>query len=265
MTEPLLSVRNLETYYGPITAIRGVSFDVSEGQIVTILGANGAGKTTVLRSVCGALEPQKGTRRLRRPPHQGARAGLGGAQRHRPRARGARDLPVHDGQGQPHDGRLRAPRPRRHRARHRDGLRLLPRAARARRPGRRLSLRRPAADAGDRPRADGAAQAHAARRAVARPLADPHQGNLRHHPPPQCGAGRDHAAGRAERQHGAQDRALRLRAGDRPHRAGGRLRQARRRTRTCASSTSARRKPPCAARSAGSAPSAGARAGSGWP
>jgi branched-chain amino acid transport system ATP-binding protein len=61
MTEPLLSVRNLETYYGPITAIRGVSFDVSEGQIVTILGANGAGKTTVLKSICGAMEPQKGT------------------------------------------------------------------------------------------------------------------------------------------------------------------------------------------------------------
>jgi branched-chain amino acid transport system ATP-binding protein len=61
MSEPLLSVRNLETYYGPITAIRGVTFDVSEGQIVTILGANGAGKTTVLKSVCGAMEPQKGT------------------------------------------------------------------------------------------------------------------------------------------------------------------------------------------------------------
>jgi branched-chain amino acid transport system ATP-binding protein len=61
MSETLLSVRNLETYYGPITAIRGVSFDVTEGQIVTILGANGAGKTTVLKSVCGAMEPQKGT------------------------------------------------------------------------------------------------------------------------------------------------------------------------------------------------------------
>ena len=61
MTTPILSVRNLESYYGPITAIRGVSFDVSEGQIVTILGANGAGKTTVLKSVCGAMEPQKGT------------------------------------------------------------------------------------------------------------------------------------------------------------------------------------------------------------
>ena len=61
MSEALLSVRNLESYYGPITAIRGVSFDVKPGQIVTILGANGAGKTTVLKSVCGAMEPQKGS------------------------------------------------------------------------------------------------------------------------------------------------------------------------------------------------------------
>ena len=57
MSQPILSVRNLETYYGPITAIRGVSFDVTEGQIVTILGANGAGKTTVLKSVCGRASP----------------------------------------------------------------------------------------------------------------------------------------------------------------------------------------------------------------
>jgi branched-chain amino acid transport system ATP-binding protein len=61
MSDAILSVRNLETYYGPITAIRGVSFDVKPGQIVTILGANGAGKTTVLKSVCGAMEPQKGS------------------------------------------------------------------------------------------------------------------------------------------------------------------------------------------------------------
>ncbi len=61
MTNPLLSVRNLETFYGPITAIRGVSFDVTEGQIVTILGANGAGKTTILKTISGAMEPQKGT------------------------------------------------------------------------------------------------------------------------------------------------------------------------------------------------------------
>ena len=56
----LLTLRNLETYYGPIMAIRGVSLSVAEGRIVTILGANGAGKTTVLKTICGAMDPQKG-------------------------------------------------------------------------------------------------------------------------------------------------------------------------------------------------------------
>ncbi|HEX5998990.1 MAG TPA: ABC transporter ATP-binding protein, partial [Hyphomicrobiaceae bacterium] len=82
MTASLLSVRNLETYYGPIAAIRGVSFDVPEGQIVSILGANGAGKTTVLKSICGAMEPQKGSvafagKAIRgREPDWVARAGI---------------------------------------------------------------------------------------------------------------------------------------------------------------------------------------------
>ena len=61
MSEPILRVSNLETYYGPIMAIRGVSFDVPTGSIVTILGANGAGKTTVLKTACGVMDPQKGT------------------------------------------------------------------------------------------------------------------------------------------------------------------------------------------------------------
>jgi branched-chain amino acid transport system ATP-binding protein len=61
MTDALLSVSNLETYYGPIMAIRGVSFEVPRGGIVTILGANGAGKTTILKTVSGVMDPQKGT------------------------------------------------------------------------------------------------------------------------------------------------------------------------------------------------------------
>ena len=59
--EPLLALRNIETYYGPIMAIRGVSLEVPAGAIVTILGANGAGKTTVLKTICGAMDPQKGS------------------------------------------------------------------------------------------------------------------------------------------------------------------------------------------------------------
>jgi len=56
-----LSIRNIETYYGPVLAIRGISFDVPTGKIVTILGANGAGKTTILKTISGAMDPQKGS------------------------------------------------------------------------------------------------------------------------------------------------------------------------------------------------------------
>lgn len=56
----VLSVRNLESFYGPIMAIRGCSLDVHDGQIVTVLGANGAGKTTLLKTVSGVMDPEKG-------------------------------------------------------------------------------------------------------------------------------------------------------------------------------------------------------------
>ena len=53
----LLEIRNLETYYGPVMAIRGASMDVPQGKIVSLLGANGAGKTTVLKTISGAMDP----------------------------------------------------------------------------------------------------------------------------------------------------------------------------------------------------------------
>ena len=56
----LLTLTNVETYYGPIMAIRGISLEVREGEISVLLGANGAGKTTVLKTISGAMEPQKG-------------------------------------------------------------------------------------------------------------------------------------------------------------------------------------------------------------
>ncbi|MDU8925785.1 ABC transporter ATP-binding protein [Alisedimentitalea sp. MJ-SS2] len=64
MSEPILKVDNLESYYGPIMAIRGVSLEVHEGQIVTVLGANGAGKTTLLKTISGIMDPEKGTIKL---------------------------------------------------------------------------------------------------------------------------------------------------------------------------------------------------------
>lgn len=59
-TAPVLSVKNLESYYGPIMAIRGVSLEVRKGQIVSVLGANGAGKTTLLKTISGVMDPEKG-------------------------------------------------------------------------------------------------------------------------------------------------------------------------------------------------------------
>jgi branched-chain amino acid transport system ATP-binding protein len=60
-TDTILKVSNIESYYGPIMAIRGVSIEVPRGQIVAVLGANGAGKTTILKTISGVLDPLKGT------------------------------------------------------------------------------------------------------------------------------------------------------------------------------------------------------------
>ncbi|MEC8299211.1 MAG: ABC transporter ATP-binding protein [Pseudomonadota bacterium] len=56
----MLSVRNIESYYGPIAAIKGLSMEIQSGKITVLLGANGAGKTSVLKTISGAIEPQKG-------------------------------------------------------------------------------------------------------------------------------------------------------------------------------------------------------------
>jgi branched-chain amino acid transport system ATP-binding protein len=60
MSDVILSLKNIETYYGPILAIKGISLEVTAGRIVTILGANGAGKTTILKTISGAMDPRKG-------------------------------------------------------------------------------------------------------------------------------------------------------------------------------------------------------------
>ena len=60
MSDPILRLSNVESAYGPITAIRGVSIEVPRGKIVTVLGANGAGKTTILKTASGVLDPLKG-------------------------------------------------------------------------------------------------------------------------------------------------------------------------------------------------------------
>ena len=58
---PLLKVSNLHVYYGAIHAIKGISLEVQEGEIVTLIGANGAGKSTTLNTVAGLLKPRAGS------------------------------------------------------------------------------------------------------------------------------------------------------------------------------------------------------------
>lgn len=56
----MLKVKDLNVHYGKIHAIKGISFEVNEGEIVTLIGANGAGKTTILQTISGILKPSEG-------------------------------------------------------------------------------------------------------------------------------------------------------------------------------------------------------------
>ena len=58
---PILRLANVENAYGPIKAIRGVSLEVAPGEIATVLGSNGAGKTTILKTISGIIDPRRGS------------------------------------------------------------------------------------------------------------------------------------------------------------------------------------------------------------
>ena len=59
--EPVLKLLNVESAYGPIKAIRGVSLQVRKSEIATVLGSNGAGKTTILKTISGIIDPRRGS------------------------------------------------------------------------------------------------------------------------------------------------------------------------------------------------------------
>ena len=59
--QTILQLLNVESAYGPIRAIRGVSLQVARGRIVTVLGSNGAGKSTILKTISGIIDPRKGS------------------------------------------------------------------------------------------------------------------------------------------------------------------------------------------------------------
>ena len=174
-----LEVNDIHTYYGNIQALKGISLEVEEGECVTLIGSNGAGKSTTLRSISGLTPPRNGSIRLAGeeisllPPQEIVAA------RHLPVAGGPQVLPAHDRAREPRAGRVPAPRQRRDPQGPRPRLRAVPAAEGARGAEGGHDVRRRAADARDRPRADGPAEAAAARRAVDGHRADPGRAHLR--------------------------------------------------------------------------------------
>jgi branched-chain amino acid transport system ATP-binding protein len=79
---PLLKVEDIHTYYGNIHALKGISFEINEGEIVTLIGSNGAGKSTTLNTICNVTPPRDGAVYLEGqpitgvPPHQIVDRGL---------------------------------------------------------------------------------------------------------------------------------------------------------------------------------------------
>ena len=81
-TDTILELSDVHTFYGTIEALKGISIDVHDGEIVTLIGANGAGKSTTLRSVNGLNHPSVGTIRFmgeditNKPAHEIVRSGI---------------------------------------------------------------------------------------------------------------------------------------------------------------------------------------------
>ncbi|MCR4817703.1 MAG: ABC transporter ATP-binding protein [Fretibacterium sp.] len=82
MAEPILKVEDIHVYYGSIHAVKGISFEVNEGEIVTLIGANGAGKSTTLNTISCLLHPRTGSVSFlgkplgKTPPHKVVERGL---------------------------------------------------------------------------------------------------------------------------------------------------------------------------------------------
>ena len=108
----MLKVNDINVYYGAIHAIKGVSFEVNDGEIVTLIGANGAGKSTTLQTISGLLHTRTGSIEfmgkniLGVPPHKVVAHGPG------PGAGGAAGVSPDDGGGKPGDGGVHPPQQR---------------------------------------------------------------------------------------------------------------------------------------------------------
>ena len=202
----MLDVSDLVTAYGKIEALKGVTLHAERGRITCLLGPNGAGKTTLMMSIAGILQPQRGSIRLDGAeltrPHAGADRRPG----RRARAGEPSGVSADERAREPAGRRLSAQRQGGDRRRYRAHVRALPAPARAARAACRHALRRRAADAGGRARADVAAARAADGRALARACAHGGRGDLPHRGRAQSRR-HHHLPGRAERPHGAAGRA----------------------------------------------------------
>ena len=221
---PVLKLLNVESAYGPIKAIRGVSLQVRRGEIATVLGSNGAGKTTILKTISGIIDPRKGSIEFKgeditaRDPAYIVQQGLS----HVPEGREVFPLLS------VHDNLLMGAYTRKDR----DGVARDMEAVYRYFP---ILQERAAQDAGllsgGQQQMLAISRAHHGRarpdpagRAQPGPVAQAHPRDLRDRGAHQPRARQHHPAGGAERQHGAQRLRLRLRAGERPHRDGRHLR-----------------------------------------
>ena len=165
----ILSIHDLSVNYGGIEAVKGISFDVHEGEIVTLIGANGAGKSSTLRTIAGLVKPSGGTINFRGDNITGRDATTIVKKGITLVPEGRHIFPDLTVLGKS-QGRRVSPQ-RRHLRRYPVGIRPFPAPARALVAGGRHAFRRRAADAGCGPRTHGTPEAHYDGRAVARPCA----------------------------------------------------------------------------------------------
>ena len=214
MTAPLLTVRGLNAFYGDTQVLHGLDFDVTEGGITALLGANGAGKTSTLRALSGMIratgEIVFGGLSIRgRVTEEIARLGIA----HVPEGRGTFSRMTVDENLQ-----LGAMARSDRAAIAADRERLygyFPESRPTPRPAGRHAVGRRAADAGDRARVDAAAAANPAGRAFVRSCADDRCGGVRDPAQAQRRRRNEHAAGRAERDGGDSACRSRLSSGNR--------------------------------------------------
>jgi ABC-type cobalamin/Fe3+-siderophores transport system ATPase subunit len=97
----MLKVENLNQYYGGSHILRDLSFEAPTGQVTCLLGRNGVGKTTLLKTLMGLVPAKTGTVTFDGNDHHRRTVACAGQGRHRLRAAGARDLPAPDRRGKP--------------------------------------------------------------------------------------------------------------------------------------------------------------------